>query len=209
MISSMNTTKPSGSTAIQCDAGTPISGRTGDTGTYEILNLLPGGGISQGQNITAPYISPPNQVVLPPGGALLAGIYIGIVNTAITIPVTGVYNLKPFVIFPDATGTGAIEIILTDVNSGLSAYAPTRAPFSDPYDPAPVDFALVDSGYYWSNIPLEAIGTTSRRSSINTAQDRNYYMQAGDYNAILVCRTAFTTATADAIFGFEVAQRIS
>ncbi len=209
MISSMNTTKPSGSTAIQCDAGTPISGRTGDTGTYEILNLLPGGGISQGQNITASYISPVLAIVLPPGGALVAGNFIGSVNSVITIPETGVYNLKPFVIFPDATGAGAIEIILTDVNSGLSAYIPTLVAFTDPYNPGVSDYALLDSGYYWSNLPLEAVGTTSRRSTINANQDKNYYMQAGDYNAILVCRTAFATTGATAYFGFEVATRIS
>jgi len=210
MISSMNTTKPSGSASIQCDAGTPISGRTGDTGTYEILNLLPGGAIAQGVNITANYVNPPIPITLPPGGVLATNVIIGVVSSVITIPESGLYNLQPFVLFSGATGggTSSISIILTNAASTLSAYASGLIPYSDGFNPNNTQLSGVDTGYSYGPILLEVYGTASRRSNLNVTHIKNYYYNAGTYNAILVCRNAFTVTSPNAYFGFEAAQRI-
>jgi hypothetical protein len=209
MINSMNITKPSGSASIQCDAGTPMSGRTGNTGTYEILNLLPGGAIPTGANITANYVNPPIPIALPPGGALGVNVIIGVVSSVITILENGLYNLQPFVLFTSSTGAGStISIILTNATSNLSAYALGLVPYTDTFNPNNIQLSGVDSGYSYGPITLETYGTASRRSNINANQMKNYYYNAGTYNAILVARAAFSVTSPNAYFGFEVAQRI-
>ena len=48
MVNNQSNNKPSGLTAVACDAGTPISARTNDTGVYEIVKCT-----TEGEIITA------------------------------------------------------------------------------------------------------------------------------------------------------------
>ncbi len=87
--------RPDGSTAIQCDAGTPIMGRTSTTGTYQILKVNADGSIaglpSPIADASVYYSLTPN-ITPSPIGAMAGGtaiLYADIIN------MTAMNRIKP------------------------------------------------------------------------------------------------------------------
>lgn len=208
MIQVVSNNKPSGFQSKECDSGIPVSGRTADNGTYQILKLLPNGTIANQYPITAQYVGLPNLVFGVAPAVVTAGRYLGVIPSILTIPVRGVYDIEPYVQL-NCTGTANIDIIITSVSSSLSTYIGTIVAGTDPFAPTFTDFTLVDSGFIFDSVPLVPVNSTADvqrtdvQSGTNAGKFHKFLMEAGDYNMILVARTGFTIVGAQTLAGFN------
>jgi hypothetical protein len=163
--------RPDGSTAIQCDAGTPIMGRTSTTGTYQILKVNADGSLPVGANTpltppSTPSSNSPFSVTLG-SGIIGAGTFLFCVPcTIITTPNAGLYRINPFVAF-NGIGAGSINIALVEDSSSLASYCFGLNPGVDAFSPG---ISNLTSGLscWWHNNTAEAIS-----GQVQIAYNRN------------------------------------
>ena len=192
--------RPDGSTAIQCDAGTPIMGRTSTTGTYQILKVNADGSIaglpSPIADASVYYSLTPN-ITPSPIGAMAGGtaiLYADIITASIN---AGSYTLSPMYQVQATTTGGAITMILVKVGSALDTYCSGLNLGSDAFSP---NAGNVQNGFaqIWHNIPLHQLGTIAGVST-STANanvlEKTTYLESGTYKLMVICHTAFTIGT--------------
>ena len=156
MIGQNSNNKATGYTAKECDAGIPISGRTGDTGTYEIIKTLADGTLAGFPSATsgANYVGFNLSFFAVPGGLPAANTYLGS-SSAFTISENGQYNVNPLFIYPGAAGGGISFVLYKDVTT-LGTYFSTLPPFNA-FQPLITDVASGMFGY-WHNSASQAFG---------------------------------------------------
>jgi hypothetical protein len=212
MIGEVNNTRASGSTSIQCDAGVPISGRTSDTGVYNILKVNADGSLPTGlvpeATTNVPYLNSPRVSVLNPVGAFTANTLAFYESVTLAPIVSGVYQLIPMWICA-TNSAGAVNFALIQTGSAMDTYTSTRNVGTDSFTPAITDFA---SGFacWWDNNALQVIGSTGSRGTagLNT-QQKEVHLDAGSYKLLVWVHTAFTTSSPIVNAGFLNFTKIS
>lgn len=205
MISQNSNNKPSGSTAVQCDAGIPIMGRTADTGVYEILKVNADGSLpittSPPTMLTFPDLITPQAAALAPVGAFAANIIMGYNAFTVTVATAGIYILRPFFMF-QYTVLGAVNMYLIKNGSPLDTYVLTRGVGVDSFAPSITDVANGLSAVF-HNITNQQIGGTIAKTQFNNNQQFEFYLETGDYKLLITSHTAPTTGSATVYQGFE------
>jgi len=215
MISQNSNNKPNGSTAVECDAGIPIMGRTGDTGEYKIVKVEPDGSLSVnvdgGGGIVIPQTSgftyQPEVATLPagiiPAGACI--IYNPLPGGGFFINITeaGIYNIRPFLFFR-ATVAGTITFVLIKTGTAADTYTSLRILGSDTWTPTIAE--VQGSVAYFTLIPtVRASGGTVYKTQFNPTllPEFNYYLGIGQYKLLVLCATTSTTNDNTLLYGFE------
>lgn len=202
MIGQNSNNKATGYTAKECDAGIPISGRTGDTGTYEIIKTLPDGTIIVQQPLAdtiIPYAIDALNVGTP-GGVLGAGIIVAAQQITSTAINAGLYKITPYYVM-DGNAGGAVNIVLFKKGTTIATYAATRTPFTDTFAPSITD---MDTGfaYFWHNITMQSIGGTIR-TSYNLSLTAETFLEAGEYVLLVYVHTAITQNATSQYIGVQ------
>ena len=203
--------RPDGSQAIQCDAGTPIMGRTSTTGTYQILKVNSDGSIAGLPSPIADsgcvYECTPG-VIPSPMGAFAGGVtlmYTDVITTSIN---AGSYTIAPFWGAMLSTTGGAVSFALIKVGSSMDAYCSSLLLGTDAFAPT-ITLAFNGMAQAWHNISVDAIGTIAGFSySTGNANvlEKQCYLESGTYKMAVICHTAFTTATPFMAIGLSVAN---
>jgi hypothetical protein len=204
MISQDSNNRPSGSTAVQCDAGIPIMGRTGDTGVYQILKVNADGSLPTPSVTipTFPDLITPTVNVLAPAGAFAANIIIAYDGGFVTVATAGNFIIRPF-FMANLTVLGAVNMYVVKAGSVLDTYIQSRAIGVDSYTPAITDYVNGLSAAY-HNVSNQNIGTNVGKTFVqnNTAQTE-YFLEAADYKLLVVVHTALTTGSTTIYNGYE------
>jgi len=209
MISTVNTQKPTGSTAIQCDPGTPISGRTSDTGTYQILKVNPDGSLPFGGAIETqvPTTSTPLATTIPVPGLKASGICCIYDLITPTQPILdGIYKVNPMIVL-EANPTGAFNCALVKVGSTIDAYINTRVLGVDGFTPTINDF-LTGFAIWWHALPIQTMGGGNEGFAQLNAQDKTVRLEAGNYRIFFWIETAITTISPTAFVSFSEFTKI-
>ena len=189
--------RPDGSTAIQCDAGTPIMGRTSTTGTYQIMKVNADGTIaglpSPIADASVFYSLTPNPYASPLGamGGGTAIAYADIITTQIS---AGSYIISPQYVVQATTTGGSVTMILVKVGSVLDAYCNSLNLGTDAFTP---NTGNVSNGFaqIWHNVPLMELGTIAGVSTTTAnanVLNKSVYLESGTYKLLVICHTAFT-----------------
>ena len=211
-IQQVSNNRPSGSSALSCDAGIPIVGRTSSTGTYEILKVNADGtlaGATVSPSTVVPYSVAPTAYPLAPVAAKAAGIilyYDSVTTSALT---DGLYKITPFYMLDTLTAAPSVSIVLVRAGSTLDAYCNTRSVGADGFTPNPTDFA---SGYacFWDNNPLQTLSSTNMKSTaMLTTQTKEVYLKAASYKLLVFVHTAVTPQSSTSYVGFSQFTKIS
>jgi hypothetical protein len=208
MITQNSNNKPSGSTAVQCDAGIPIMGRTADTGVYQIIKVNPDGSIAS----PAAYIPNTTDLALPvanplnPVGVFAAGIILyynpSNVGFVADVQTAGVYVIRPFFMF-QYTVLGAVNFALIQNGTPLDAYVSGRAIGTDSFAPSITDVSQ-GLAYFWHNVANQQVGGTVAKSVFANNQQFEVFLEVGVYKLLVTSHTALTTGSATTYVGFEV-----
>lgn len=200
MITQISNNKPSGYQSIDCDAGTPISGRTASNGSYQILKLSDTGSLLVQSGISASGVEYQIefQTAIPTGivGGKVAGIYLGdfaVITTSIS---AGWYSISPSFILEAVTG-GSISLILVKAGTILDAYASGLVAGADPFAPTMPQITGGGFACMWHNLPLTNRVSNQIMSATGgnaNTLEKTVYLEAGVYNMIAVVDTAITTA---------------
>lgn len=210
MIQNSNN-RPAGSNAIQCDAGTPIMGRTSDTGTYQVLKVNADGSIA---GLPSPVADASVLYSLSPGvipsilGAFAGGVAIDYVDVITTSISAGSYTIAPWYGLEATTSGGSISIGLVKVGSNMDTYCTGLNLGTDAYQP-PVTLAWNGLAQFWHNIPIEPLGSLAGASFIVGNQQvmaKSVYLETGTYKLIVICHTAFTKGSPFSIVGLSIAN---
>jgi hypothetical protein len=212
MVSNVNNQKASGSSAIQCDAGSPISGRTADDGVYQILKVNADGSLPTGlvpeANANVPYYGTPRASVLNPVGAFTANTLVFYESVTLAPIVDGLYTIQPQFICA-SNSAGSVNFALIKIGSVMDTYTSTRNVGTDSFTPSITDFGAGFSAY-WDNAVLTAIGSTgSRGTGALVIQQKDVYLDAGSYKLLIWVHTAFTTSSPIIYTGFTNFTKIS
>lgn len=205
MISQNSNNKPSGSTAVQCDAGIPIMGRTGDTGVYQILKVNADGSLPTPSVTipTFPDLISPNATVLAPAGAKAANLILSYGSFTVNVATAGNFTIRPFFI-ANLTVLGAVSMYLIKNGTPLDAYTTSRAVGVDSYNPAITDYSSGLAAAF-HNIANQFIGVSIAKTFITSnIENFNVYLETGDYKLLVVCHTALTTGSTTVYDGFEI-----
>ena len=212
MISEVNNTRASGSSSIQCDAGVPISGRTSDTGVYNILKVnadgsLPTGLVPESAG-NVPYYGTPRASTLNPIGAFAVNTLVFYESITFAPIVDGLYQIQPQFICA-SNSAGAVNFALIKTGSAMDTYTTTRVVGTDTFVPSITDFSAGFSAY-WDNAVLTAIGSTgSRGTGALVIQQKDVYLDAGSYKLLIWVHTTFTTSSPIIYTGFTTFTKIS
>jgi hypothetical protein len=205
MISQNSNNKPSGSTAVQCDAGIPIMGRTGDTGVYQILKVNADGSlpIPSVTIPTFPDLETPNTTPLAPAGAKAVNLILSYGSFTVNVATAGNYTIRPF-FMAQLTVLGAVNMYLIKQGSVLDAYTTSRAVGVDSYNPAITDYVNGLAAAF-HNIANQFIGVNIAKTFITSnIENFNVYLETGDYKLLVVVHTALTTGSTTVYDGFEI-----
>jgi hypothetical protein len=212
MVSNVNNQKASGSSAIQCDAGSPISGRTADDGVYQILKVnadgsLPTGVVPQTEANTPPLFQPLGGT-LNPVGAFGVGVLVFYASINLTNIEAGLYAISPQFICA-TNSAGAVNFALIEDGSIMDAYISSRNVGVDSFTPTITDYST-GFALFWHNNALEVIGSSGSRGTANlTAQRKQVYLKADTYKLAVWVHTAFTTSSPIVYVGFNEFAKIS
>lgn len=207
MITQVANNKPSGFQSVQCDAGIPVSGRTSDTGSYQILKLNANGSLAP-SNITqtgVPYIGTPTAIALVPGLPPNNTFLGSVPATSVPITTAGTYRLNPTFLF-EGTTAGGISIILAKDTTNLGAYIQTLPPFNA-FNPVITDFA---TGLYavWHNSVVQGVGN-SVQTAYNRSNALEVYLDTGLYTCAIVSDTGLNITGNAGLFGFYEFMQIA
>ena len=189
--------RPDGSTAIQCDSGTPIMGRTSTTGTYQIMKVNADGTIaglpSPIADASVFYSLTPNPY-LSPIGAMAGGTAIAYADLITTSIDAGCYIFSPQYVVQATTTGGAVTMILVKVGSVLDTYCGSLNLGTDAFQPSTGN---VSNGFaqIWHNVPLHSLGTiagVSTTTANSNVLNKNVYLESGTYKLMVISHTAFT-----------------
>lgn len=209
MISTVNNQKPAGTTAKQCDPGTPIMGRTGDTGQYQILKVnadgsLPGISI---QDTQTPNTLIPQATSIPIPGLKAVGVCLLYEDiTQISALTDGIYRMNPQVI-TNANPGGVINLALVKIGTTMDTYINTRNLGIDGFTPIINDFTT-GFAMFWHNQPMQDIGGGNVGLAQLNASDRVVRLSAGTYKLFAWVHTAITTVSPTTFVGFSEFTKI-
>lgn len=199
MITQISNNKPSGYQSIDCDAGTPISGRTASNGSYQILKLSDTGSLLVQSGISASGVEYQIefQTAIPTGiaGAKASNIYLGDFAVITTSVSAGWYSITPSFIIEASTG-GSVNLLLVKAGTILDAYASGLVAGSDAFAPIMAQITGGGLACMWHNLPLTGqLGTaiTSATGGNANTLEKVVYLEAGAYNIVAVVDTAITT----------------
>lgn len=186
----VNNTKPSGTNAIPCDAGTPISGRTANNGTYEILKLNADGSLPVSGTVTplpgtAAYIGVNAQTISLGGGTPGANIYLGQISViSLTSIDAGFYSVNPVFIFANGgTNAGGTTFLLYKDGTAIDSYINTLVG-GNSFNPGMIDLLTGVFGY-WHNTTNQFLGATTS-ISYNRNNVLNTYLEQGIYKIAVI-----------------------
>jgi hypothetical protein len=199
MINQNSNNKPSGFVGRECDAGTPISGKT-DNNQYQILRLNTDGTIPI-QNFGGGFYTWGPNTVTTAVGSLGANTLIS--KSTVTTLTAGVYRINPTFIFTGAL-TGGISFIMYENGSDLFNY------FNSIVEGNTVSPGLNDlnSGLvgYWHNTGIQNLG-----GGLSIAYNRNNVLEinitGSTYYMAMVSEGTVTISAAGGRFGcYEITK---
>ena len=200
MITQISNNKPSGYQSINCDAGTPISGRTASNGSYQILKLSDTGSLLVQSGISASGVEYQIefQTAIPTGvvGVKAPTTFMGYYSVITTSISAGWYSITPSFIL-EATSGGSMTLLLTKAGTILDAYASGLNSGSDAFAPTMAQISGGGLACMWHNLPLTAsLGTNIQSATGGNANtlEKVVYLEAGNYNLTAIVDTAITTA---------------
>ena len=206
MIGQNSNNKATGYTAKECDAGIPISGRTGDTGTYEIIKTLADGtlaGFPSPITNGSLMLSTPTFSGSPGAGPFAANTFIAN-GASLTITESGIYRLNPVILIDGPPGS-SVNIALYNPASSLGTYIAGLIP-GNAFNPTAADLAT-GLAYYQHNNGLVNFGTTFS-STFNRNNSFELYLTPGVY-LIAIISDGGLTFTGPSIFsGFYEITKI-
>jgi len=189
MIGQNSNNKATGYTAKECDAGIPISGRTSDTGTYEIIKVNPDGSlaISGGGGVTplpnANYLQSNPVLLSQPFIPGTANIFVGSVGLFGGNSISaGLYRINPTGIF-SASGSGGLNFILYSQFSAIETYISFLTPGVDQFQPN--SLSVGGTAAYWHNIALQNYGNFLK-IAYNRQNSLDLYLTAGAYRMAII-----------------------
>ena len=201
MIGTISNNRPSGSTTKECDAGTPISGRTASNGVYQILKVGADGGLLSGAPLpdaSTPYATNPFPFNNPIGGAL--GVDLIVFNQIVSGTINaGLYRINPFYIY-EGTGGGSVNFLLIKENTQLGNYAITRNAFVDNWAATVSDYTGGYAGN-WHNVANQEIANNIL-ISYNRSNPLDVYLESGVYRVVVFVHTLITTLAGQTSTGF-------
>lgn len=209
MISNVNNQKPVGTPAQQCDPGVPVMGRTGDTGTYQILKVnadgsLPGISI---QDTQTPNTLVPLATAIPVPGLKGVGTTLLYEDITVIAPITdGIYRVNPQVI-TNANPGGAINLALVKIGSTIDTYILTRNIGIDGFNPVITNFTT-GFAMFWHNQAMQELGGGQVGLAQPNANDRIVRLTAGTYKLFAWVHTAITTVSPTTYVGFSEFTKI-
>ena len=201
MIGQNSNNKATGYTAKECDAGIPISGRTSDTGTYEILKVNADGSIAT-QSAMPPaigYLGTNAVAIVLPAFAPPANTYLGSVQlNGGNLIAAGLYRINPTFTWSGAAG-GGVSFILANNSQIMGGYIASLPPLNAF---APTIGDLQNGFYgYWHNTATQILGG-NMMITYNRSQSLDVYLDAGFYTMALVTDGAFVSNGPGGFFGF-------
>lgn len=198
MNNQLSNNKPSGFQSYECDAGTPISGRTSSSGSYQILKVNSDGSINNATaDLQALYTGYNATAIATAGIAPPTNTFIGKSNS---ISVNdGQYQINPTFIYTGGAG-GGISFILYKSFTNLDTYINTLTPFTDTFQATAPDIA---SGLYgfWHNTASQALGS-NLQSSYNRNNTNSLYLTTGQYYIAVITDGATVFNAGIGLIGF-------
>lgn len=198
MINQISNNKPSGYQSIDCDAGTPISGRTASNGSYQILKVTPDGSLNAVTSTVATgvYLQFANTINNPtgvlPANTLITKLQLGAYDQ-------GIYRINPYYIFNGAV-SGGISFLLYSSLGSMFTYINALIDGS-PFAPTMVNIAP-NGGVagYWHNSAVQSIGT-NLVTSYNRNNSLDVYLDTDTYYIAIISDGAVTINTTPSTFG--------
>jgi hypothetical protein len=197
--------KQSGSTARQCDPGLPITGRSADTGQYNIARINPDG--SMGTMGAAGGISLPTPSAITVSiGAIVANRFLGTIAASASGSafLEGMYRVNPTA-FWQGTGGGSLSFILYKLGTTFDTYVGSVG-VGNPFTPSVTDISTGVAGY-WHAVAGQAIGLQSF-AAYNRSNALDLYLEAGSYNLMVFTDTNITTTLSPMLVGFYSFARL-
>lgn len=198
MINQLSNNKPSGYQSVDCDPGTPISGRTASNGSYQILKVANDGGLLTNGGVPASDVNYQIEAVPPtPVGSvgLIATTVIIANNLVVTNAIqAGWYQVSPSIVI-ESTGAGSVSVMLVKQGSPIEIYASTLILGTDPFALSMATANGGGMGCVWHNLPLNRIGSTLSYATGGNANvlEKTVYLEAGTYRMVVIVDTAITT----------------
>jgi hypothetical protein len=161
MISRGSNNKQQNQTAISCDAGNVVMGRTADNGEYKILKVDNNGGIVTSNSssfvIGGNYSGLAPTLFVSNGSNAVIDTYLGGTGLSNQPFIEGLYNVSPFVMLQTTTNqVESVNVFLVKQGSGLANYFATLNPISDNFAPVNL-FNLEGLVEFWHNVNLNNI----------------------------------------------------
>jgi hypothetical protein len=199
MITQNSNNKPSGYVGRECDAATPIAGKT-DSNIYQTLRLNTDGTLPIVNYTGGTIISSPIFVTTAVG-ALGANTYIS--NASLGFLMAGVYKINPTFVYA-GTLAGGISFVLYQDFSTLATYINGLSQ-GNTFSPGLNDLNNGLYGY-WHNTVAENFG-----AGLSIAYNRNntleVFLGSGNYNFAMISEGTVTISASGAQFGcFEVSK---
>lgn len=201
MIGFFSNNKPAGKIALQCDAGSPMMGRTSDTGVYQMLKVnsdgsLPFAAVTLPPDATTSYNLSPFSYNTGIAGLKAAGVVMGYVDINTAIVDAGLYVVEPWFVTSQNAG-GAVDMILVKVGSPLDFYCNTRAIGTDAFTPSIADFSA-GAACFWHNVLMNQVGSSQINIAYNNINgndimEEKCYLESGLYKLLICVHTAITT----------------
>ena len=200
--------RPDGSTAIQCDAGTPIMGRTSTTGTYQILKVNADGSLPGNASPLplANYLAFNSIFTTFPPGTPGVNVLVQKVSLFSGNPITesGLYRLNPTCVF-SGSGTGGIDFILYPVGYAIETYIDGLTPGTDAFNPTIFDTIGVTA--FWHNTAVQNFGVNNK-IAYNRDNSFDVYLDSGSYKLAIISSGGITY-TGQGFVGFYEFSKIS
>lgn len=200
MITQISNNKPSGYQSIDCDAGTPISGRTASNGSYQILKVSDAGSLLVQSAVDPASVEYQIENIVPVGtgvtGVKVATIFLGSIAVVPVSISAGVYTIAPSCILEASSG-GSLTLILVKAGTLLDSYSGTLNIGTDPYTPALATVTAGGLACMWHNLPLTsylANNLMSATAGTTATLEKTVYLEAGTYNLVAIVDTNITTA---------------
>lgn len=215
MISKGTNNKQQNQTAIPCDAGSVVMGRTADNGEYKILKLDSNGNVitANSSNFVAGgnYSVNGNTIVVPAGSSAVVDTYLGGIDIALNPLAEGIYNISPFVTLQTNTNqVESVNIFLVEVGSPLDNYFAGLLPIADTFAPAPAFFiGLLGLVEFWHGVNLNNLSNiTLWKSNSQANLQRSVYLKNDNYKLYLTANSPFNFSSGEIFLNCTNLQKI-
>jgi hypothetical protein len=196
MISRGSNNKQQNQTAISCDAGNVVMGRTADNGEYKILKVDNNGGIVTSNSssfvIGGNYSGLAPTLFVANGSNAVIDTYLGATGLSNQPFIEGLYNVSPFVMLQTTTNQiESVNVFLVRQGSGLANYFATINPITDNFAPVNL-FNLEGLVEFWHNITLNNISNiTNWKQSSQANLQRSVFLYSGNYTLYITANSPF------------------